>query len=144
MDDNIQVKMESETNGDSRADTTPDAGIAQLKIEQLPDNTSTPIKTSRSPSISAMPSPAIKNQKQETVGGDITVKMEPGQAPKLSRKQSRKIPSRPPQLFSHLPDATAEATSSFDVLSTCTYGAKYLGYTEPPLECDCSEEWGRS
>ncbi|EAU30568.1 conserved hypothetical protein [Aspergillus terreus NIH2624] len=46
---------------------------------------------------------------EEKVGGGITVKLEPGQPPKLTRSSSQKVVARPPQLFSHLPDSTAEA-----------------------------------
>jgi hypothetical protein len=80
--------------------------------------------------------------KEEKVGGDITVKMEPGQPPKLSRSSSQKVVAQPPQLFLHLPDSTAEAQSTFEVMETCTYANKYMGYTEHAMECDCAEEWG--
>jgi histone-lysine N-methyltransferase SETD2 len=81
--------------------------------------------------------------KEEKVGGDITVKMEPGQPPKLSRSSSQKVVAQPPQLFLHLPDSTAEAQSTFEVMETCTYANKYMGYTEHAMECDCAEEWGK-
>lgn len=104
-------------------------------------------RTSRaveSPRISSSKaqSPAVKSEKEEVIGGDIALKIEPGEAPKLTRKQTQKVPARPPPLFSHLEDATPAATSTFEVMAKCHYAAKYLGYTEPPLECDCSEEWG--
>jgi len=106
--------------------------------QQLSRNASeTPRKTS-----TPMKSPAVKSEQEDVVGGDITLKMEPGAGLKLSRKASQKVIPRPPQLFSHLPDATADATSTFSILKECHYAAKYLGYTEPPLECDCTEEWG--
>lgn len=82
--------------------------------------------------------------KTERIGGDITVKMEPGQPPKLSRSTSHKVIPRAPPLFNHLPDATEEATSSFQVIDACTYTNKWMGYTEHGMECDCSEEWGKS
>lgn len=75
------------------------------------------------------------------VGGGITVKQEPGQPPKLTRSSSQKVVARPPQLFSHLPDSTAEAQASFELMDTCTYANKYMGYTEHAMECDCAEEW---
>lgn len=81
---------------------------------------------------------------EEMVGGEITVKMEPGKALKLARTASQKVVARPPPLFLDLPDATEEAKETFVVLPECTYGNKYLGSTEHALECDCSEEWGKT
>jgi len=89
-------------------------------------------------------SPVDKDEHEEIVGGDITVKLEPGKAPKLSRSASQKIVSRPPPLFLDAPDKTDEATSTFHVITDCVYAAKYLGSTEHALECDCAEEWGKS
>lgn len=88
-------------------------------------------------------SPAVKSDEQEMIGGDVTLKMEPGKPLKLSRSVSHKIEKRPPQLFHDYEDATAEATSTFEILPVCTYANKYLGTTEHALECDCSEEWGK-
>ena len=81
---------------------------------------------------------------EEKVGGDIIVKLEPGQPPKLTRSSSQKVVARPPQLFSHLPDSTAEAEATFDLMDACTYANKFMGYTEHAMECDCAEEWGKS
>ncbi|PYH40314.1 SET and WW domain protein [Aspergillus saccharolyticus JOP 1030-1] len=78
---------------------------------------------------------------EEKVGGDILVKLEPGQPPKLTRSSSQKVAARPPQLFSHLPDSTAQAEETFEVMEACTYANKYMGYTEHAMECDCAEEW---
>lgn len=100
---------------------------------------------SRSPAIkqdSEASSPGSSGE--EVVGGDITLKMEPGKVPKLSRAASRKVPPRPPTLYLDLPDATAAAKETFTVLSECTYANKTIGTTDSALECDCSEEWGRS
>lgn len=80
--------------------------------------------------------------KRERLGGDIVVKQEPGQPPKLSRSSSQKVAARPPQLFSHLPDSTADALATFEQIDTCWYANKYMGYTEHAMECDCAEEWG--
>lgn len=81
----------------------------------------------------------------ETVGGEITVKQEPGQPPKLSRSTSQKIIARPPPLFNDYEDKTAEARSGFEVIQECSYSSKYIGSSEhDSMECDCSEEWGRS
>lgn len=85
----------------------------------------------------------MKSDFEEIVGGDITVKLEPGKAPKLARSSLKKILSRPPLLYLDLPDATPEALQSFDVIEDCNYANKYLGTTDHALECDCSEEWGK-
>lgn len=81
---------------------------------------------------------------ESTVAGEITVKLEPGKPPKLSRNASQKVISRPPPLFTDEPDMYDEATKTFEVLPTCTYAAKWLGSTEHAMECDCREAWGES
>ncbi|KAH0285573.1 hypothetical protein KCU62_g7404, partial [Aureobasidium sp. EXF-3399] len=98
-------------------------------------------ETSTSKQPSAAQSPAIKGEREETIGGDLSIKLEPGKAPKLSRTMSQKVITGPRQLFNDLPDSTDEATSTFDLLPDCTYGARHLGTTEQALECDCVEEW---
>ncbi|KAF3053634.1 histone methyltransferase set2 [Didymella keratinophila] len=108
------------------------------------------LKVSRSKSRSPAPkhdseasSPA-DSTKEEVVGGDIVLKMEPGpggRALKLSRSASQKVISRPPPLYLDLPDSTEAAKETFGVLPECTYSNKYIGTTDPALECDCSEEW---
>lgn len=80
---------------------------------------------------------------EEKVGGDIVLKQEPGQPPKLSRSSSQKIVSRPPQLFSHLPDSTEDAKATFTQIEECLYANKYMGITEHAMECECAEEWGK-
>jgi histone-lysine N-methyltransferase SETD2 len=99
--------------------------------------------SSRSPDKSPDTDHGMKEE-QETVGGDIVIKQEPGQPPKLSRSSSQKVVSRPPQLWSHLPDSTADALASFEQIEACWYANKNMGYTEHAMECDCTEEWGRS
>ncbi|KAF2213101.1 hypothetical protein CERZMDRAFT_39669 [Cercospora zeae-maydis SCOH1-5] len=89
-------------------------------------------------------SPAIKTDDEETVGGEVTLKTEPGKPPKLSRTTSHKIEKRSPRLFFDYADTTEESKSTFEVLSQCTYANKYLGTTEHALECDCAEEWDPS
>lgn len=127
----------------------------QVKVEDNPGRTPTPLlipprSKARSKSQSPVKQPASESSspdagaQEEVLGGEITLKMEPGKAPKLSRTASQKVPSRRPQLFFELPDVTAEAKESFVVLPECTYGNRFLGTTEHALECDCSEEWGKS
>lgn len=126
----VQVKVED----DSRTPTpvhmsarVKSRSKSQSPAKQLPSDASTPRTDAH----------------EEMLGGEITLKMEPGKAPKLSRTASQKILSRPPPLYLDLPDATQEAVSSFDVLTKCTYANKHIGTTEHALECDCPEEWGK-
>jgi histone-lysine N-methyltransferase SETD2 len=132
-EDGVQVKVENDQGDLSRAALSP------LTIPP-------PVKSrsaSRSPtkeSTSKTSSPG--SEREEIVGGDITLKMEPGKAPKLSRTASQKVVSKPAPLYLDLPDVTQDAKDTFVVLPECTYGNKSLGTTEHALECDCSEEWG--
>lgn len=87
--------------------------------------------------------PTVKSEQEKLVGGEITVKMEPGKAPKLTRTSTKKIVTRPAPLFLDVPDATIEATKPFEVIEHCIYANKYMGSTDPAIECECSEEWGR-
>ncbi|KAF2084684.1 hypothetical protein K490DRAFT_75642 [Saccharata proteae CBS 121410] len=87
------------------------------------------------------PSTSIKSDQEETVGGDIMVKMEPGKAPKLARATTKKVVSRPAPLFLDHPDATTEAVASFDLIPDCSYGNKSMGYAENAYECECPSEW---
>jgi histone-lysine N-methyltransferase SETD2 len=82
---------------------------------------------------------------EDNLGSGIAVKPEPGQPAKLGRTtSSQKVIPRVAPLFDHLPDKTAEATSTFQVMDACIYANKYMGYTEHGMECDCAEEWGKS
>ncbi|KAF1844950.1 uncharacterized protein K460DRAFT_284299 [Cucurbitaria berberidis CBS 394.84] len=130
--DSTQVKVE-DADSLSRV-PTPSAIPPRLKTRTK----------SQSPAIkqdSEAPSPSSSAQEEETVGGDITLKMEPGKAPKLSRTASQKVVSRPPPLYLDLPDSTGTAKETFVVLPECTYANKHIGTTDPALECDCGEEW---
>ncbi|KAB8232136.1 SET and WW domain protein [Aspergillus alliaceus] len=123
--------LKDEPNGGSRSPST----IAQNNDATVKSRSSsrTPIKKEEETDHAA--------NVEGKVGGGITVKQEPGQPPKLTRSSSQKVVARPPQLFSHLPDSTAEAQASFELMDTCTYANKYMGYTEHAMECDCAEEW---
>jgi len=96
-------------------------------------------KTSQSPVASDM----SRSEHEEVVGGQVTVKLEPGQPPKLARSSSQKIRTKPAQLFDDYPSKTEEAQSKFDVIPACIYGSKYMGSTEHGMDCDCTEEWGK-
>lgn len=128
-------------------------GTSQVKVEYALSFGRTPTPLAIPPRLknrSRTQSPAVKHEsdtaspsstKEETVGGDITLKMEPGKAPKLSRTASQKVISRPPPLYLDLPDSTDEAKETFSVLYECTYANKHIGTTDPALECDCQEEY---
>ncbi|KAK3672872.1 histone methyltransferase set2 [Recurvomyces mirabilis] len=147
----MNLKEETAEDADVDMDNIPVATVPvkpELSASGMstPGGQSTPSKMkrqSRSPvkSEGTVPASSVKFEQEETVGGDITLKLEPGKAPKLSRSTSHKVEKRPPQLFSDYKDSVAEATSSFTVISECTYANKYLGTTETALECDCAEEW---
>ncbi|KAL5326633.1 hypothetical protein ACEPPN_004320 [Leptodophora sp. 'Broadleaf-Isolate-01'] len=83
-----------------------------------------------------------EDEGEETIGGGITVTVEPGKAPKLSRKSSQKVIPRPPTLYSDMPDSTEEASTVFQLIKDCIYGSKHMGSSEhDALDCDCSEQW---
>lgn len=143
-----------EEDADMEADS--DAAPASVKEEEtsvpasvLSSRTGTPANYSKRASRSgsklqsAADSPAVKSDEEEIVGGEIVVKAEP-RGLKLSRSTSHKIEKRAPQMYHEYEDKTKEATSTFELLSECTYANKYLGTTEHALECDCSEEWGKT
>jgi [histone H3]-lysine36 N-trimethyltransferase len=93
---------------------------------------------------SASQTPKYEDDEEELIEGDITVTVEPGKGPKLSRKSSQKVAVRPPQLFDQIEDSTEEAVTVFQVIKDCIYGSKYMGYSEhDALDCDCSEQWGQ-
>lgn len=96
-------------------------------------------KTSQSPIASEM----SRSEHEEVVGGQITVKLEPGHPPKLARSSSQKIRTKPSLLFNDYPSRTEEAQSKFDIIPACIYGSKYMGSTEHGMDCDCNEEWGK-
>jgi histone-lysine N-methyltransferase SETD2 len=95
-------------------------------------------RTSRSPLPKQEPSPTsdTSGAMKET----IDIKQE-SRRPKLSRSSSQV--SRPPPLYTHLPDSTQDALATFEQIPGCIYANKYMGYTELAMECDCAEEWGK-
>lgn len=102
--------------------------------------------TSRSPfPTTSDPDAMVKKEEpaEEKIGGDIVVKQEPGQPPKIARSASQKVVPRPPQLFAHLPDSTNDALATFEQIPECIYANKNMGYTEHAMDCDCDEEWGK-
>ncbi|KAF2428105.1 hypothetical protein EJ08DRAFT_331004 [Tothia fuscella] len=140
------LKLEAVTEPEGEAN-----GIIRVKSQHntnssrslSPIEEHSPIKktesNSQSPTIKSPSTPT--DMVESIVGGDITVKLEPGQAPKLARTASAKIISRPPPLFLDEPDKYEEATKTFEVIPECIYAAKWLGETEHAMECDCREAW---
>lgn len=153
--DTIEVKREPSVDG-NLAQEMDAALVSDLhKAEsasptQSPSLESTNLKHSRSPSVSSLaisksqPNYSDVKPKSEQLNGHISpVKPETPKV-KMSRATSNKgPPPRVAPLFDTLPDATAEATKSFQVIESSTYQNKYLGFTESALECDCTEEWGQ-
>jgi len=144
----MRIKSEGASDEDEDGDTiellvpreeaAPTPGQASpIRRESVPRIS--PLKTESQESTPREP----KAEHEEIIAGQITVKMEPGQPPKLARSSSSKIVPRAPQLFADYENKTGQAKSTFEVLNHCTYAAKYLGSTEHAMECDCSEEWGK-
>lgn len=152
---------------DSQSESVADA-VTAMKLEQgssagvnggpvktdpdEPNTTTTAPMNGRSSSAVKSPSQSQSPVKkegsedatEEKVGGDITLKQEPGQPPKLARSSSKKVVARPPQLFLDFPDCTSDAKSTFDVLDACIYANKYIGTSDNnAMECDCIAEWGK-
>ncbi|KAI9697710.1 MAG: histone methyltransferase set2 [Bogoriella megaspora] len=140
----MHLKPESSPDSDKGGIRT---SVDAVKQERTSTNGS-PLKfesNSRSTSESPVKPQATMrsplHEHEDLIGGDITVKVEPGQAPKLSRKSSQKVIHRPPQLFIEHEDKTEEAKKTFHVIADCIYANKYIGTTDPALECDCQEEY---
>ncbi|KAL3431146.1 hypothetical protein BDV09DRAFT_176919 [Aspergillus tetrazonus] len=122
---------------DERASAT----LTRSRSSSRTPSSRTPLKKEHSDSEDIQEKRGDDASGTEKVGGGISVKMEPGQPPKLARSSSQKVVPRPPQLFLDLPDSTEEAQKTFEVIETCQYANKYMGYTEHAMECDCAEEW---
>jgi hypothetical protein len=137
-----------EEDGDADMDTLPPAGLKSERSASRDVEGGTPMsikQSSQSPAeAQTAQSPTPKSDFEDLVGGDVTLKQEPGKPPKLSRTTSRKVERRPPPTFNDYKDSTSEATSTFQVITECSYANKGLGSTDPALECDCAEEWGKS
>lgn len=132
---------------------TPSRLGKEIKGEATNSNWSSPRDTSmksssQSPIKTEIPkqSPSSGSEKlEEVVGGEVTVKLEPGHPPKLARSSSHKIISKPAPLFHNHASKTEESKHTFQVLEQCSYTSKYIGSTEHgSMDCDCTEEWGKS
>ena len=153
-DDTREIKPEAVDTAlsDMKLDESEDCISDGIHVNGKAEHITTPTETkmSRSSSLgqSGSGTPTMQTPKSEVneqegvLGGEIALKVDPGKVPKLSRKSSQKVILRPPPLFDHVPDATAEAVTTFQVIRDCIYGSKYMGSSEhDALGCDCSEEW---
>ena len=148
----VEVRdMKLEQEGDVGMGTIPTAeSVKQERSASVAGSrTSTPRGVKRQSLSPVKPesmaqSPAVKDEDDTKVGGDVELRLDANDRPKLLRKQSHKVARRPPPLFLDYEDKTAEATSTFNILTECVYANKSLGTTEHALECDCAEEWGKS
>jgi len=115
-------------------------------ISKSRSTSQSPVKNVKKESGTSTPLDAYSLE--ATIGGEVTLKMEPGKGPKLTRTTSQKIPARPPPLFLDEPNRTEEACQSFSVIYDCEYANKSLGLTEDEglddVQCECDEEWGKS
>lgn len=151
-EDTVQVKYEMSVDKDL-SDELSSTRVATIKDEvfsrsNTPMSTASRIKTSHSSSAST---PRAKSENEEPsvkledkhINGHDSPEMD-SLPPKKGARGSKKVVPRVAPLFNDLPDATDEANSSYQVIESCSYQNKYLGYTEHAMECDCSEEWGKS
>ena len=149
---NSSVGKLKHSNGSTRRDP---AGIrTDVKEEGSSSSSQSPYdKSSHSASHSpakgsdaASPAtPSDTQRHEDIVGGEVTIKQEPGQPPKLSRSTSRKIVTHPPHLYDECEDKTEEAKRCFQVIPACSYSSKYIGSSEQDsMDCDCTEEWGKA
>lgn len=122
--------------------------VENFKEENTNSPRPTPTKSSTQSPISSekpLQSPnAIKEGHEESLGGEVVAKMESGLPPKLARSSSQKTIARSPPLFHSYEDKTEESKDHFQLIPACVYSSKYIGSTEHAMECDCTEEWGKT
>jgi [histone H3]-lysine36 N-trimethyltransferase len=147
------LKIKSEASDDDTSVSTPlmphhspSPGNLNLEEETMSKNKKPaprPSKFSRTPTSKPQTPKSQNAMHEEIIGGDISVKSEPGKPTKLARSSSQKIIKKGATLFDHLADKTEQATKSFQVIDTCIYQNKHLGLTDDDaFECDCDEDWG--
>lgn len=105
---------------------------------------STTKSSTQSPIPSEKPSQSPDVMNGESLGGEVVVKMESGNPPKLARSSSQRTTARSPSLFHSYEDKTEESKDHFQIIPACLYSSKYIGSTEHAMECDCTEEWGKT
>ena len=137
----MELKLEQGDSPDSRIMDTIEFASAQQDSAGSSNHVS-PVKESASTESSPQPF-KMESPEKQVLGGEITVKLEPGKPPKLARTPMQKVTARPIPLFDEYPDKTQEAIGVFQVIPECSYSSKYLGSTEHAMDCDCAEEWGK-
>ena len=80
----------------------------------------------------------IHDSDDDIVGGDVTIKMQNGEAAKISHSPKRKVKAKRHPKFLDEHDATDEATQAFERLTECIYANKNFGITDKVMECDCT------
>ena len=109
---------------------------------KLEDANSNGAKMKKEQSRSPSPTASLDGIKSRSESADTPSS---NKAPRVSasRKVSRKPPqTREPPLFDHLPDATPDSCTTFQVISDCLYGSKNLGSTDSDaFDCDCRDDW---
>lgn len=130
----------SEPAGRIQADEIKEEETHSPKTIRTKSSTHSPVSSERRSTSSDM----VTKDNEKIVGGDVVVKMEPGLPPKLARTASRKVVARPAPLFDSYEDKTEECKTSFQVIPACIYMSKHIGSTEHAMECDCTEEWGKT
>lgn len=138
-------KLEMERNRDRRFCGTKEEAASNPGSPRSTSSKSTQCSPVEVPKVSQSPrdSDMSRSEHEKVVGGAVTVKLEPGQPPKLARSSSQKVWTRPAPLFGDYPSKTEEAQTKFEIIPVCSYGSKYMGSTEPGMDCDCLEEWGK-
>ena len=120
---------------------SPETSSSSPRDINMKSTSQSPLKNGHTSGAST---PGDENREQ-VVGGDITLKMEPGEPPKLSRSTSQKIVARSPASFNDHPDKTEESRKHFEMLPACTYANKYIGASQHQyMDCECAEEWGKA
>lgn len=122
--------------------------VESIKEENTNSPKLSPTKSStHSPIPSEKPLQSLDVMKEghgESLGGEVVVKMESGNPPKLARSSSQRTTARSPPLFHSYEDKTEESKDHFQIIPACVYSSKYIGSTEHAMECDCTEEWGKT
>ncbi|KIH88318.1 histone-lysine N-methyltransferase SETD2 [Sporothrix brasiliensis 5110] len=95
------------------------------------------VSRSRSPDDDVQPSPSDVSTPDMSAAASRPNRKSSAKASRSATPSSR--PNR--MLFDQLPDATAEATSKFQVIEDCLYGSKNMGSSDnDAFDCDCAEE----
>lgn len=157
MDDNEQIQVSSIVQGGlkkmhmKKGIFPGELGtmiVESFKEENTNSPRPSPTKSStHSPTPSEKPSQSpdvMKEGHGESHGGEVVVKMESGNPPKLARSSSQRTMARSPPLFHSYEDKTEESKDHFQIIPACVYSSKYIGSTEHAMECDCTEEWGKT